>query len=65
MNLWDKFKKWLCNHGKHDYEDKIKIVGPRTKEGLPVCVYQICKRCNETGNQVYCHINLDLKNDKG
>ena len=60
--------KWgliLCRFGKHNYEDKIRITGPRSKTGLPVCVYQICKRCKKIGNEVNCHIDVLKDNDKG
>lgn len=48
---------FLCWFGKHRYEDKIKITGPRTEDGLPVRVYQVCKRCYKIGNDVNCFVN--------
>ena len=62
MDLKERLGKWLCDHGKHNYEDKIRISGPRNEKGLPVCVFQICKRCYKIGNEVNCHIDID--NDK-
>lgn len=54
------FIRWImCFFGKHYYEDKIRITGPRNEDGLPVCVYQKCKRCNKKGNEVYCYIIVD------
>ena len=54
--------KILCWFGKHNFEDKIEITGPRNENGLPVCVYQICKRCGKIGNKVICHIDLTSGN---
>lgn len=62
-----KLIKWLlCKCGKHDYEDNIKITGERNENGLPVCVFQKCKRCKSIGNEVYCHISMKIdKKEKG
>lgn len=55
----------LCKCGKHDYEDNIKITGERSEEGLPVCVFQKCKRCNKIGNEVFCRITMKDDRKKG
>ena len=63
-----KLIKWLlCKVGKHNYEDNIRITGEKNENGLPVCIFQRCRRCNKIGNEVHCHISMkdDKKKEKG